>query len=256
MEDLDSESDLDMTEVWPPVPPATREVPVAEPGFGAGGGGAEGNPPTSSVSPKRADFGGINGSICSSSNDSHTSSDSSNRNDSEDLPALVGRPARDLEVFGELSLLQSGRTRSQSLGLTITASCADALLAYAIRTVEAKRTIEEEAEEIERAHDSLLEERLEREGEGLKELERRDALLKQREEEQDSDCPLAMGVEQQPEVSISSPIGRKPSEVESPPHTVAGVERYVYQKGWDQVVQSESHESGDFLDGRQGTGEA
>ena len=37
MEDLDNEFDPDMTEVWPPVPPATREVPAAEPGAGAGG---------------------------------------------------------------------------------------------------------------------------------------------------------------------------------------------------------------------------
>ena len=35
MEDLDSESDLDMTEVWPPVPPETREeAPAAETGDG------------------------------------------------------------------------------------------------------------------------------------------------------------------------------------------------------------------------------
>ena len=38
VEDLYSESDLDITEVWPPVPPATREVPAAEPGAGAEGG--------------------------------------------------------------------------------------------------------------------------------------------------------------------------------------------------------------------------
>ena len=62
MEDLNSESDLDMTEVWPPVPPATCEAPAAESGAGVGGGGAEGNPPTPSVSPGRADFHGINAS--------------------------------------------------------------------------------------------------------------------------------------------------------------------------------------------------
>ena len=39
VENLYSESDLDMTEVWPPVPPATREMSAAEPGAGAGGGG-------------------------------------------------------------------------------------------------------------------------------------------------------------------------------------------------------------------------
>ena len=38
MEDLNSESDLDnMMEVWPPVPPATREALAAEPGAGAAG---------------------------------------------------------------------------------------------------------------------------------------------------------------------------------------------------------------------------
>ena len=37
MDDLDSKSDLDMTEVWPPVPSATRKAPAAEPGAGATG---------------------------------------------------------------------------------------------------------------------------------------------------------------------------------------------------------------------------
>ena len=89
--------------------------------------------------------------------------------------------------------------------------------------------MEEEVAEIERAHDSLLEERPEKEREWLEELEERGALLEQHTEEQDSDCPLAMAVEQQPELRIPSPIGRKPSELESPPHTQAGVERYVYR---------------------------
>ena len=47
-----------------------------------------------------------------------------------------------------------------------------------------------------------------------------------------------MAVEQ-PELSIPSPIGRKLSEVESPPHSVSGVERSVYRKGWEQAIQSE-----------------
>ena len=149
MEDLNNEPDLDMTEVCPPVPPATREAPAAEPGVGVEGW-AEGNPATPSVSPGRADCGSINdsSSSSSSSDDSHTSSDSSNSsnssnsNDSGDFPALVERPAWDLEIFRKLPALLSGRTRSLSRGLTTSASCADALLAYAIRTVEAKRTVE------------------------------------------------------------------------------------------------------------------
>ena len=51
-----------------------------------------------------------------------------------------------------------------------------------------------------------------------------------------------MAVEQQPELSIPSPIGRKPSEVKSPLHTLAGVERSVYRKGWEWTMQSEFEE--------------
>ena len=120
----------------------------------------------------------------------------------------------------------------------MSASYADVLLAKAMRTVEAKRTVEEEAAEVERAHNSLLKERLEKECEWLEELGRRGALLEQREEEQDSDCPLAMAIEKQPELSISSSTGRKLSEVESHSHTVAGVERYACPKGWEQAMRS------------------
>ena len=185
MEDLDNESDPDMTEVWPPEPPATREAPAAEPGAVAGGG-AESNPSTPSVSPGRDDFGGINGSSSSSSrsgdsssssDDSRTSSDSSSSNNSGDLPALVGRPAREREVSGKLPALQRVCMRSQSRGLTMSASYADTLLVYAMRTVEAKKAVEEEAAQIEQGHDSLLEERLEKEREWLEELERRGTLL-------------------------------------------------------------------------------
>ena len=106
VEYLYSEFGLDTTEVWPSVPPATLKAPAEEHVVGAGGD-AEGNPPTPSVSPGRASFGGINGSSSSSSDDSCTSSDASNRNDSGDLSAVVGRSSRDLKVFGELHALQS-----------------------------------------------------------------------------------------------------------------------------------------------------
>ena len=161
MENSYRKSVLDTTEVLPPVPPATHEAPTAEPGAGAGGG-AEDKPPTASVSPGRDDFSGIKGS---SSDDSRTSSGNSSSNNSEDLSTLVRRPARDLESFGELPALQSGRTRSESRGLIISASCADALLTYSLKTVRAKGAVEEEPAELERAHDSLLEERLENERE-------------------------------------------------------------------------------------------
>ena len=57
------------------------------------------------------------------------------------------------------------------------ASYTDALLAYTLRAVKAKKTTEEEAAETERAHDSLLKECLEKEREWLEELERHVALL-------------------------------------------------------------------------------
>ena len=71
----------------------------------------------------------------------------------------MARPARDLEVFGELLALQNGRTRSQSWDLTMSASYADALLAYDMKAVEAKKTMGE------------------KEREWLEEFERRGALL-------------------------------------------------------------------------------
>ena len=138
----------------------------------------ESNPPILSVSTGRADFSEFNGSSSScSSDDRCTSSDSSDSNDSGDLPALVGSPTRDLEVFGELPALKSGRTRSQSRRLTMSASYADTLLAYAMRVMEAKNNMKEKTAKIERAHDSLLEEHLAKEREWLEGLERRRALL-------------------------------------------------------------------------------
>ena len=157
-------------------------TPAVSPGRGGasgkicsrGHGGAEGNPPTPSVPPGRADFGGINGNSSSySSEDSRTSSDSSSGNDGGDFPTHARRPARDLEAFGELPVLQSGHTRSQSRGSAMGASCADDQLAYAMRAMEAEKPTEEKAAEVERAHDSLPEEQLEKEREWLEKLEGR-----------------------------------------------------------------------------------
>ena len=153
-------------------------TPSASPGRGGasgrimsrGNGGGKDNPPTPSPPPGRADFGGINGNSSSySSEDSRTSSG----NDGGDFPALARRPAWDLEAFGELPALQSGHTRSQSRGSAMGAFCADDLLAYAIRAMEAEKPMEEKAAEVERPHDSLLEEQLEKAREWLEKLERR-----------------------------------------------------------------------------------
>ena len=82
---------------------------------------------------------------------------------------------------------------------------ANALLAHSQRAVE-------EDTAIERVHSLLLEERLEKEHKWLGEitewLEEDGPPLERREEELDSDCPLAMAAEQNPELSIQSPIGK------------------------------------------------
>ena len=116
------------------------------------------------------------------------------------------------------------------------ADTADALLTHAWRT-------EEEETATERVHDLLLEERLEEEHEGRGKmgewLEEDGAALELREKEQELDCPLAMAAEQDPEMSTPTPIGKQPSEVESPPLSVAGVERSVYRTGWEEAMKLE-----------------
>ena len=151
MADLDSESDLDMTGVGP-VLPATRKAPAAEAGAETGGV-AEGSPPAPSAPSRRAEIGGVNDSSNSSSNSnssnskddrtsrrgndsnaSHTSNCSGSTSgsvSSGDISALTGTEARRLQYFGKPPELQSGRTRSQSRGWTLSESCTDTLQAYA-----------------------------------------------------------------------------------------------------------------------------
>ena len=96
MEDLDSQSDLDMTKVMPSSATRNARGASGRTWSRSRGGGAEGSPPTLSVSSGRANFGGINGSSSRSSDDSRTRSDSSNSNNSRDLPAPVSSQPRDL----------------------------------------------------------------------------------------------------------------------------------------------------------------
>ena len=238
MEDLDSKSHPDMTEVWPPVPPATREAPVAEPGAGA-----EGVRKAIPRYHRSFPVGPI--SVASTAAVAAAAATAA----APAVTAAIATTAGTFPACGETRAGTGGFRRAPCTakrthevpvaGLDHERVLRGCPAGVCIRTVEAKRTVEEEVMEIERAHDSLLEERLEKEREWPDELERRGALLEQREEEQDSDCPFAMAIEQQFELTILSPIGRKPSEVESAPHTVAGAERSVYRKGWEQVMRSE-----------------
>ena len=86
---------------------------------------------------------------------------------------------------------------------------ADALLAHAQRTVDKDTAIE-------RVHGLLLEERLEEEhkwlGEMMEWFEEDKPPLERREEELDSDRPLTMAAEQNPEPSIPSSIGNNPAK--------------------------------------------
>ena len=97
---------------------------------------------------------------------------------------------------------------------------ADALLTHDRRT-------EEEDTATERVHDLLLEGRLQEEHEGrgkmMEWLGEDGPALERREEAQGPDCPLATAAEQVPEISTPPPIGKQPSEVDSPPLSVAGV---------------------------------
>ena len=57
-------------------------------------------------------------------------------------------------------------------------------------------------------------------------------------EVQDSDCPPQYGGGTTTRAK-NSVTNREKLSVESPPHTVAGVERSVYRKDWEQTIQSE-----------------
>ena len=235
-EDLDGESDLSVTEVGPMLT-AMRKTETAETGAGARGV-AEGDPaapsdPTGSNSTSSNIFSTSSNISSTSSNISSTSSNSTSTSRG-DVPTLAVREAHRQRWDGKIPALQGGRTRSQSRQHQMSADAADALLTDARRT-------EEEDTATERVHDLLLEGRLEEEHEGLGEmmewLEEDGPALERREEVQDPDCPLAMAAEQDPEISTPAPIGKQPSKVESPPLSVAGVERSVYRKGWEEAMK-------------------
>ena len=239
--ELDGESDLDVTEVGH-VLPAIRKTQTAGARAGAGGV-AEGASPASSVSSSRADNGISSITDSHSSSSSSSSSNTNNGNDkrgsstsSGDVSALPGGKAHRQRWNGKILALQGGRTRSQSRQYQMSKDTADALVAHAERTVE-------EDTAIERVHSLLLEEHLEEEHKWLGEItewfEEDGPPLERREEELDSDCPLAMAAEQNPELSVPSPVGKQPSEVESPLLSVAGVERSVYRKGLEEAMKSE-----------------
>ena len=88
---------------------------------------------------------------------------------------------------------------------------------YTVALLSYARTKAKYTEETERVHDLQLEERLEEKREWLDELqdrfEGRGLRVKQREEEQGPDCPLAMAADHQPELSIPSPIEERHNEV-------------------------------------------
>ena len=190
-EDLNGESDLDVTEV--------RRMLTATAETGAEAGGvAEGDSAASSDSHG------------SSSSSSRISSSSSNNTSTSrgDIPTLAGREAHRQRWDGKIPALQGGRTRSQSRQPQMSADTADVLLTHDRRT-------EEENTATERVHDLLLEGRLEEEHEGhgkmMEWLEEDGPALERREEAQDPDCPLAMAAEQVPEISTPAPIGKRPS---------------------------------------------
>ena len=109
-EDLDGESDLDVTEVGPMLT-AMRKTETAEIGAGAGGV-AEGDPAASSGS---HGSNSTSSRISSSSTSSSRISSSTSNNTSTSrggVPTLAGRQAHRQRWDGKIPALQGGRTRS------------------------------------------------------------------------------------------------------------------------------------------------
>lgn len=161
-EDLDDLSDLDVTEDPDLVTlPEDCFAPAAAPGNGTAGNMRAGKmrpstrdagsaPPAPSTSSERTGVraGSHNsGSRSSSGSTSDSGSDSgsdssrdpSSDGDGGDQPAvLAGRAAHKLNTFGSPLALDPGRTRSQSRGWQMSASCAEVLLSYAEEAVALK----------------------------------------------------------------------------------------------------------------------
>ena len=171
MKGLDRQTDPDMMEVWPPVLPETYEAPAAE--TGASG--------VRKATPRHHRFP-PGEPISMASTAAVAAAVTAAEEATTAAPAVAAATATIAGTFPRLwgGLHENWRFSVSSplckADARVSASYADDLLAYAMRTVEAKRTVEEEAAEIERAHDSLLGEHLEKERDWLEELERRGAL--------------------------------------------------------------------------------
>ena len=118
----------------------------------------EGNSPAPSPPPREVEIGSVNDSSnsSSSSDTSNSKNDSTSRRDSDSNASHTSK--RQQQYKRQPPELQSRCTRSHLWGWTLTESCPDPLLAFA-------RTEAKEAEETERVHELLLEERLEEERE-------------------------------------------------------------------------------------------
>ena len=110
-EDLDGESDLDVTEVGSMLT-AIRKTETVETGAGAGGV-AEGDPAASMDSSGSNSTSRRTSSSTSNSTSSRISSTSSNSSSRGDVPTLAGRETHRQRWDAKIPA-QGGRTRSQS----------------------------------------------------------------------------------------------------------------------------------------------
>ncbi|CAB1111413.1 unnamed protein product [Ectocarpus sp. CCAP 1310/34] len=210
-------------------------------------------------SSSRGSGGSGNGSNSGSNSGSGSDSDSDSDSDSEtDLPALRGPEARRLACFDKPAELTSRRTRENPRRNPRYASppsptSAEALLAPVARLPVSSTeeftgwmlsAVLHVAEGLAaRAVGELLFERAEeahaarQEAEGYL-LGAVDLML---------NSPDAFETALASHELSESPIGKRPSDVEAPPMTVAGVAKSVYREGWEQAMREE-------FEGHLGTG--
>ncbi|CAB1100493.1 unnamed protein product [Ectocarpus sp. CCAP 1310/34] len=248
-----------------PAGPPARAAPAAPPaapqesGAGDAGDGAPSSRESASVAPSTTSTGTADPRSCGSDSDSSSGgsggddggSDSSSGSDSEtDLPALCGPEARRLARFDKPAELTSRRTRENPrrnprYESPPSPTSAEALLA-SVASLPVSRTegftswmlpaMLHVAEELEaRVVRELLFERAEeahtaRQGEEDFLLGTVDLML---------NSPDAFETALASHELSESPIGKRPSDVEAPPMTVAGVAKSVYREGWEQAMREE-----------------
>ncbi|CAN0299130.1 unnamed protein product [Ectocarpus fasciculatus] len=174
--------------------------------------------------------------------DSGNSSSSSN-NSGTDFPVLGGLEGRRLAFGGKPFPLQAGSTRSRSKQFKLSANCAEALLDYAANTCAVTDPVVLENMEESLVHESSDDRRVLEEGARafIGEVESPAEGLVEHNPTygEDGTTTFALASDNLPELSIRSPIGLKPNDVELPPTTYEDVQKSEFKDGWEAAMQVE-----------------